>query len=156
MTQKDKLIATSEMLIRKPVHEVFEALANPEITSKFWFTEGSSKLEAGKTVEWTWGQFGFAATIHVTEMKEHQLIQFQWPSGENESDVRTVDIYFEPKPDKTTFVRVVERGFDSKNAHLIEEIAGQTEGWALVLSNMKAFLEFGINLNLINDHKPNE
>jgi len=31
----------AEMLIRKPVAEVFEAFINPEITSKFWFTRGS-------------------------------------------------------------------------------------------------------------------
>jgi uncharacterized protein YndB with AHSA1/START domain len=34
----------AEMLIRKPVAEVFEAFINPEITSKFWFTSGSGRL----------------------------------------------------------------------------------------------------------------
>jgi len=38
------------MLIRKPVAEVFEAFTNPKITSKFWFTKGSGKLEAGAKV----------------------------------------------------------------------------------------------------------
>ena len=42
------LIAKAEMLIRKPVAEVFEAFVNPDITSKFWFTKGSGRLEAGK------------------------------------------------------------------------------------------------------------
>ena len=32
--------AKAEMLIRKPVAEVFEAFINPDITSKFWFTKG--------------------------------------------------------------------------------------------------------------------
>ena len=32
-------IAKAEMLIRKPVAEVFEAFINPEITTKFWFTK---------------------------------------------------------------------------------------------------------------------
>lgn len=31
-------IAKTAMLIRKPVADVFEALVNPEITAKFWFT----------------------------------------------------------------------------------------------------------------------
>jgi len=34
-------VAKAEMLIRKPVEEVFEAFIDPAITSKFWFTKGS-------------------------------------------------------------------------------------------------------------------
>ena len=33
-------VVKEEMLIRKPVHEVFEAFINPDITTKFWFTKG--------------------------------------------------------------------------------------------------------------------
>jgi uncharacterized protein YndB with AHSA1/START domain len=36
-------MATAEMLIRRPVPEVFEAFVNPAITSKFWFTKGSGR-----------------------------------------------------------------------------------------------------------------
>jgi uncharacterized protein YndB with AHSA1/START domain len=45
-------IAKAEMLIRKPVAEVFEAFIDPAITTKFWFTKGSSKMEAGSRVQW--------------------------------------------------------------------------------------------------------
>ncbi len=34
----------ADMLIRKPVSEVFEAMINPEITSKFWFTKSSGRV----------------------------------------------------------------------------------------------------------------
>jgi uncharacterized protein YndB with AHSA1/START domain len=40
--------AKAEMLIRRPVSEVFEAFVDPAITSKFWFTRGSGRLEAGR------------------------------------------------------------------------------------------------------------
>lgn len=33
------------MLIRKPVKEVFEAIINPEITTKFWFTGSNGRLD---------------------------------------------------------------------------------------------------------------
>lgn len=36
------------MLIRKPSAEVFNALVDPAITTKIWFTKSSGKLEAGK------------------------------------------------------------------------------------------------------------
>jgi len=45
-------VAKAEMLIRKPVAEVFEAFVNPAITSKFWFSKGSGRLEAGEQVQW--------------------------------------------------------------------------------------------------------
>ena len=34
------------MLIRKPAAAVFEAFVNPDITTKFWFTKSSGKLQA--------------------------------------------------------------------------------------------------------------
>lgn len=142
------------MLIRRPASEVFEALINPDITSKFWFTRSSGRLESGKTVTWTWGQFGISAEITVREMEQDQMIRFEWPA--EEGSTRTVEISFEPKTVKKTFVRIVERGFDKDDEQLVEKIAGQTEGWALVLSALKAWLEHDIMLNVITDHKPSE
>ena len=147
--------AGSEMLIRRPASEVFEALVNPEITSKFWFTESSGWLEAGKTVEWTWGQFGVSGEVSVKEIKQDRLIRFEWPS-EVEGAFRTVEIFFEPKSAEKTFVKIVEQGFDKDDEQLIEKIAGQTEGWALVLSALKAYLEHDIILSVVADHKPTE
>ena len=45
-------IAKTGMLIRKPVEQVFEAIVNPEITSQFWFSKGSARLDAGVKVTW--------------------------------------------------------------------------------------------------------
>ena len=44
----ERIVAKAEMLIRKPVTHVFEAFVDPMITSKFWFSRGSAKLEVGK------------------------------------------------------------------------------------------------------------
>ncbi len=60
--------AKAEMLIRKPVAEVFEAFINPEITTKFWFTKSSGKLEAGKEVTWTWEMYNASAPVKVLEV----------------------------------------------------------------------------------------
>ncbi|GAA5521361.1 SRPBCC family protein [Aliifodinibius salicampi] len=155
MSSQAQLNAKSGMLIRRSTGEVFEALVNPDVTTQFWFTKSSGRLEEGKTVTWTWGQFGVSADITVTKIEDNKLIQFQWPSGEEESAYRTVRLSFESKAGGTTFVQVIESEFDKNDEQLINKIAGQTEGWALVLSAMKAWLEYGINLNLISDHKPN-
>jgi uncharacterized protein YndB with AHSA1/START domain len=41
-------VAKAQMLIRKPVAQVFEALVDPAITSRFWFSKSSGRLEPGK------------------------------------------------------------------------------------------------------------
>ena len=48
----DRPVAKAEMLIRRPVADVFEAFVNPAITSKFWFSQGSGRLEVGREVIW--------------------------------------------------------------------------------------------------------
>jgi hypothetical protein len=48
----------AQMLIRKPVEDVFEAFINPEVTTHFWFTKSTGKLEEGKTITWEWEMYG--------------------------------------------------------------------------------------------------
>ena len=75
MTLKQAPIATAEMLIRKSVAEVFEAFINPEITSKFWFTNSSGKLETGKQITWTWEMYNVSTQVlrrHVLALESPQ------------------------------------------------------------------------------------
>ncbi|KAF0818165.1 Ligand-binding SRPBCC domain protein family [Bacillus sp. ZZV12-4809] len=54
-----------EMLIRKPVHEVFEAFIDPSITTKFWFTKSSGRLEEGKRFRWDWKMYGVSKRLRL-------------------------------------------------------------------------------------------
>ena len=72
-------VAKAEMLIRKPVAEVFEAFANPAITSRFWFTKGSGRLEAGKEVRWDWEMYGFSIQAKVKAVEKNPRILIEWP-----------------------------------------------------------------------------
>ena len=40
-------MAKTGMLIRKPVGQVFDAFVDPLVTTRFWFTKSSGRLEAG-------------------------------------------------------------------------------------------------------------
>ncbi|MTI87688.1 MAG: polyketide cyclase [Balneolaceae bacterium] len=158
MNNQNYPIVESQMLIRKPVSEVFEAMVNPDITSKFWFTKSSGRVEPGKTLEWEWGQFGVKDTVDILEAKPNEYISLQWKPGGLKP---TVEMNFEPKPNDTTLFRVTEKGFwksaPAEDKNLEEKIGlmlGQNGGWTLVLSNMKAWIEHGIDLNVIADHKP--
>ncbi|HET6723746.1 MAG TPA: polyketide cyclase, partial [Chitinophagaceae bacterium] len=54
--------AEAQMLIRKPIEEVFEAFINPAITKNFWFTKASGKLEVGKKITWSWEMSNVSTT----------------------------------------------------------------------------------------------
>jgi len=44
--------ATAEMLIRKPVRDVFDAFVNPRSLERFWLKSASGPLAKDTTVEW--------------------------------------------------------------------------------------------------------
>ncbi len=72
-------ISKTGMLIRKPVAEVFEAFINPDITTKFWFTKSSGRLEVGKEVQWEWEMYGFSIPVTVKAIEPNKRIVVVWP-----------------------------------------------------------------------------
>jgi hypothetical protein len=71
-------VAKTGMLIRRPVAAVFAAFNDPEVTTKFWFTKSSGRLEAGKQVKWEWEIYD-ASTQAVAEVIEpNKLIIIEW------------------------------------------------------------------------------
>ena len=143
--------AEAQMLIRKPIEEVFEAFINPAITKNFWFTKATGKLEVGKKITWSWEMYNVSATVVAQEILQNQKIVFAW-----DNPPRTVEINFRELDDESTFVTVSESGYDKKGDELIAVIKDATGGFTTVLDGLKAFLEHRINLNLIEDKFPKE
>jgi uncharacterized protein YndB with AHSA1/START domain len=143
--------AKSEMLIRKPVAEVFEAFINPEITSKFWFTRSSGRLEAGKQVQWDWEMYDASAQVHVTAIEKNKRILIEWSGYGTPTSVEWI---FAPREDETTFVSITEAGFSGDGDEIVTQVSGSTEGFTLVLAGLKALLEHNIILNLVSDRFP--
>ena len=50
MEEETGPIARTQMLIRRPVVEVYSAFVDPRVTEQFWFTHGDAVLEQGATV----------------------------------------------------------------------------------------------------------
>ena len=143
--------AKAEMLIRKPVSEVFQAFIDPEITSKFWFSKGSEKLEEGKSVEWTWEMYGFSLTVLTKVIEEDKRIIIEWGNSGEETIVEWV---FSPLDEKETFVSITNSNFKGDTDKILSEVRNSTEGFTLVLAGAKAFLEHQIQLNLVLDRFP--
>lgn len=143
--------AEAQMLIRKPIEEVFEAFINPAITKNFWFTKASDKLEVGNKITWSWEMYNVSTTVVAKEILQNQKIVFEW-----DNPSKTVEINFRELDDDSTFVTVSESGYDKKGDELIALIKDATGGFTTVLDGLKAFLEHRINLNLIADKFPKE
>ncbi|MWB96191.1 polyketide cyclase [Flavobacterium sp. GA093] len=143
--------AKAEMLIRKPVSEVFQAFVNPEITSKFWFTKGSGLLEPGKTTEWTWEMYGFSLSVFTKVLEENKKIVIEWGNTGEETIVEWI---FTSLSENETFVSITNSGLKGDIDKIIEEVRNSTEGFTLVLAGAKAYLEHQIQLNLVLDRFP--
>jgi uncharacterized protein YndB with AHSA1/START domain len=144
-------VTRTGMLIRKPVAEVFEAFVNPNITTKFWFTKSSERLEAGKQVQWDWEMYGISAPVTAKVIEPNKRILIEWPGY---SGLTTVEWIVSPQEDAATFVAITESGFTGDGDELVKQVTGSTQGFSLVLAGLKAFLEHNISLNLVADRFP--
>ncbi len=153
MTDENLQYSEAQMLIRKPVSEVFQAFIDPELTKHFWFTKGSDKLEVGKIITWEWEMYNFSTSVLAKEILLNKKISIEWFTTELPT---TVDFDFKTLTDGSTFVTIKHYGFDKTGDELLEVIKDSTGGFTIVLAGLKAFLEHHIDLNLILDKFPKE
>jgi uncharacterized protein YndB with AHSA1/START domain len=148
MSNKSPIVET-QMLIRKPVSQVFQAFIDPNITTNFWFTRSSGLLEVGKTIIWEWEMYGVSTKVFVKEIIPNKKISTEW--GE---PLTMVDYEFTPLSDNTTYVVIRNYGFSETGEELIQVIKDNTGGFTTVLDGLKAYLEHNIKLNLVGDKFP--
>lgn len=130
--------------IQKPVSEVFDGVRNPEKLSRYFTTAGASApLDANTTVMWEFADFPGAFPVRVKEVIENQLIAFEWDAPDN--IVCRVEIAFEALNERETLVSISESGWPETEKGL-QLSYGNCMGWSQMLSALKAFLEYGINL----------
>lgn len=146
----DSIYVQAQMLIRKPIEEVFEAFINPEVTTNFWFTKSTGKLEEGKIVTWEWEMYGAKTNVNVLEIIQNQSIKTEW--GEPSTNV---DYEFK-EMEKGTLVIIKSYGYSQTEEDLLKVINDNTGGFTTVLDGCKAYLEHGINLRLIEDKFPSK
>lgn len=146
MYSKDNPEVAAQMLIRKPVAEVFEAFIDPEVTTRFWFTKSSGRLEPGKTITWEWEMYQVKDEIEVLEIIPGELIRMTWGQPGT-----TVDYRFERVSSETTYVTITNYGLHLEGEALVAAVRDLTGGFTTVLDGLKAWLEHGIALNLVGD-----
>ena len=145
--------------ISRPVHEVFEAVADPDKLSHYFTTGGAKgRLETGKTVTWDFHDFPGAFPVQVIEVEPDRKIVLEWKANEGEppnvegGEMKSVDynsivtMTFTPLDDDTrTMVEIEEKGWRETEGAL-KASYGNCQGWAQMLAALKAWVEYGINL----------
>jgi uncharacterized protein YndB with AHSA1/START domain len=141
--------AETGMLIRKPAAAVYEAFVNPDTTTQFWFTRGTGRLVKGKTVEWIWDMYNLSSRVEVKDLVPNKKIEIEWGA---EGQPRTrAEWTFEPVEEGLTFVHIACDGFSGNEDAVQEMVVGTASGFCWVLAGAKAWLEFGVRLNLVGD-----
>jgi uncharacterized protein YndB with AHSA1/START domain len=146
--------------IARPVHDVFEAVADPDTLSCYFTTGGAKgRIEQGATVTWDFADFPGAFPVEVVAVVPDRRIVLKWeayegPPPDAGGDVpaestagyqTTVTMTFEPQGEDRTLVTIAEEGWRETERGL-QGSYGNCQGWAQMLCAMKAWVEHGINL----------
>jgi uncharacterized protein YndB with AHSA1/START domain len=133
--------------VSKPVHDVFEAVADPAQLSHYFTTGGAKgRLETGATVTWDFHDFPGAFPVYVTEVVPDERIVLEWKANEPDTDYRTiVTMTFRPTDDGRTLIEIAEEGWHETPGGLSASY-GNCMGWSQMLAALKVWVEHGINM----------
>jgi uncharacterized protein YndB with AHSA1/START domain len=132
------------MIIWAPATEVISAFVAPDQLARFWLSSSSAPLAVGVTVHWKFMVPGAEADATATRLEPGRGLSWKW------SDGTTVDIDVEPA-DGGTAVTLVNAGFEGTAEEIVEAALNATEGFALVLADLKTLLESGGSAHLVRD-----
>ena len=136
-------MARAAMLIRQPIDEVFDAFVRPDKLTRFWLEAASGPLAMGARVTWRFMVPGASESVTVTAFEPPRLIAFDWSDGLH------VSLGFEEHNLGATLVTAEVSGFATDAP--VADIVNATEGFSIVLCDLKTLLETGHSANLVRD-----
>jgi uncharacterized protein YndB with AHSA1/START domain len=150
MTKPDQPTVIQTMLVRVPAERAFQAFVDPRVTTRFWFSHSDGPLEQGRTLKWEWRPYGCSCQVEVKTLEQNKRIVIIWGNANERS---TVEWLFDARPENSTLITVRNSEFTGA-ADPVAVAIDAMGGFSLVLANAKAFLEHGLELNLIYDKCP--
>lgn len=138
------------LLLRRPPHDVFEALADPRITTRFWYTKSSGRMVQGAKLKWEWEMYGVSTDVSVEEVEPDRLIRFKWGNYDAENP-STVEFRIIPYHENTAYLRVTETGFTGDACSKVKSATASTGGFTFMMCGLKAALEHDVTLTVTAD-----
>lgn len=133
----------TKMKILKPVNEVFEAIVDPSKIGNFWFSSSSERWEQGKTITLRYDEYDAKGDIKINEIELNKKIVFHW--GVNTEGNR-VTITLNELGNSESIIEITEEGFNENEENIISQMLDNKEGWVYMLTCLKGYLEYGVNL----------
>ena len=131
--------------IKKPIREVFDAVVNPEKVESYFATGGASgPMKAGVSVSWKFEDISFVQKMKVIKLVENKEIQLEW--FHEDGNRSKVQILFDKLSENETMVTIKHSGY-KENERGLEDSYSHCEGWTVMLTSLKGFLEYGINIS---------
>ena len=96
----------------------------------------------GSAVTWLFGDVGAKLVVTPKRVERNRNVSFVWSASKVNTKVVPK---LEPRGKTSTLVSVDESGWLG-DARGVSRCMGQTRGWTHMLSCLKAYLEYGINL----------
>jgi uncharacterized protein YndB with AHSA1/START domain len=141
----DNPTARSEQLIRRPVDEVFASFVEPDRLVRFWLARASGPLRLGGRVNWEFKVPGAASEVEVLALEPNRRILLRW------TDHTQTEWTFSKHGTDGTVVTVAQSGFAGTSEEVIATVIEATQGYTLVLGDLKVLLESGRSPGLVAD-----
>jgi uncharacterized protein YndB with AHSA1/START domain len=95
--------------------------------------------------------YGASTEVDVQEVEQNRRLLVEWDGPDRPTSVEWT---FDPRGENETFVTVRNWGFHGDAEEVVAAALDATGGFSFVLAGLKAFLEHGLELELVADHAP--
>jgi uncharacterized protein YndB with AHSA1/START domain len=124
------------MFIEAAPEKVYDAFVEPAKLTKFWLSKADARLQLYTPVHWNFLVDGAEVDTTATVMAEGRHLAWDW------SDGTKVSVDFE-KLDGGTVVTLINDNLPGEGDETVEAALNSTEGFAIVLADLKTWLEGG-------------
>ncbi len=141
MTTEQKHRVHVSMWIAAAPEKAFSAFIEPTWLTRFWLSNASAPLQLGIPVKWSFMVAGAEDMVTATRLDAPRALAWKW------SDGSAVEIAFEAV-DGGTAVTIVHSGFSGSEQEQMAAALDGTEGFTIVVCDLKALLETGSSASL--------
>ena len=134
--------ARVSVLIEAPAADIYRAFMEPAWLTRFWLSDASGPLAEGGAVRWAFMVKGAADEVTATHLETDRRIAWRW------SDGSTVAVTLETFGSGTA-VTIVNADFPGGHDDQVEAALNSTEGFAIVLCDLKTLLKQGRSAGLV-------
>lgn len=133
--------ARVSMFIQASPERVYRAFVEPHELVRFWLSRADAPLALGKTVHWNFLVEGAEVDTTAKAMDVGRRLAWDW------SDGTSVSIDFEAM-DGGTAVTLINDNLPGDGKEFVEAALNATEGFAIVLADLKTLLESGTSAGI--------